>query len=525
MATRQLLLLSGDVETNPGWQGVIDRDGDYLQDFARTSNHRSNLSFAHINIRSLRNKVDEVKVLLHVCRFDILAITETHLDRKISNSHLEIDNYKIIRRDRDANTMGGGCLLYIASHICSTRPSSQESSDIEAIWLKIMVNSSAFIIGTVYRPPSSDSLFFERFQDLLEKLWIKRRNVVIVGDFNCDSARSTDRSITSISGQKLQNLLLQFDYMVINDKPTRVTKDTSTLIDLVISSNRNLIKNTRIVELGISDHMLVHASVQTKIKRPPPKIIKARSYKKIDQAKFSKDIAEAPWSVCDVFDDLDDCYWAWKHIFGEICNKHARFRAIKARRQSLPWISPKIRHLMNLRYKTLLRAKMSNNQELWTEYRSLRNRVTHEVRVAKSRFYVDLFDEVKDCKSYWNLVKKAAYRSASQPILGLKTSDGSMETSDYKKAQILNAYFSTVGEKLASDLPVCRQVNNNSYINRVTPCIMNISISHASVAESIDKMKTNKACGPDNVSPKLLKYAGKDLIPSSVFSVFHECRT
>ena len=29
----------------------------------------------------------------------------THLDRKISNRQLEIDNYKIIRRNRDANTM------------------------------------------------------------------------------------------------------------------------------------------------------------------------------------------------------------------------------------------------------------------------------------------------------------------------------------------------------------------------------------------------------------------------------------
>ena len=67
---------------------------------------------------------------------------------------------------------------------------------------------------------------------------------------------------------------------------------------------------------------------------------------------------------------------------------------------------------------------------------------------------MDLFDEVKDSKSYWNLVKKASYGSASQPKLGLKTSDGSMETCDYKKFQILNKYFSTAGEKLASDLPV-----------------------------------------------------------------------
>ena len=90
--------------------------------------------------------------------------------------------------------------------------------------------------------------------------------MVIVGDLNCDSVRSIDGLISSIFGQKLQNLLLQFDYMVIKDKPTRVTKDTSTLIDLVMSNNR---KNTRTIdsELGIMDHMLVHESVQTKIKR------------------------------------------------------------------------------------------------------------------------------------------------------------------------------------------------------------------------------------------------------------------
>ena len=72
-------------------------------------------------------------ILLHVCRFDILAITETHLDRKISNRQLEIDNYKVIRRNRDINTTGGGCLFDIANHICSTRPSSLKLLDIEAI--------------------------------------------------------------------------------------------------------------------------------------------------------------------------------------------------------------------------------------------------------------------------------------------------------------------------------------------------------------------------------------------------------
>jgi len=58
----------------------------------------------------------------------------------------------------------------------------------------------------------------------------------------------------------------------------------------------------------------------------------------------------------------------------------------------------------------------------------------------------------------------------------------------------------------------------------VTPCVMNISILHDSVAVSIGKMKANKSCGPDNVSPKLPKYAGKNLILSllSQFSMSAE---
>ena len=79
-----------------------------------------------------------------------------------------------------------------------------------------------------------------------------------------------------------------------------------------------------------------------------------------------------------------------------------------------------------------------------------------------------------------------------------------------KNAQILidpQRVVSTVGENLANDLPVCSQAH--IHFNRVTPCILNISISQANVAaESIKMMKAKKACGPDNVrvSPRLLKY-------------------
>ena len=70
------------------------------------------MKVAHINIRSIRNKIEEAKLLLYVCRLDILAITETHLSSKISNSQLEIENYKMVRRDRSLEMAGGGCLVF-----------------------------------------------------------------------------------------------------------------------------------------------------------------------------------------------------------------------------------------------------------------------------------------------------------------------------------------------------------------------------------------------------------------------------
>ena len=145
---------------------------------------------ARINISSIRNKIEEVKLLLYVCHFDILAITETHLNCKISNSQLEIENYRMVRRDRSSEMVGGGCLVYIANHLCFTRLKSRESTGIEGIWLKIMFESSTFIVGSIYRPPS-DSEFFQRVYITLERVWLKYRNVLVIGDLNAISYEQT----------------------------------------------------------------------------------------------------------------------------------------------------------------------------------------------------------------------------------------------------------------------------------------------------------------------------------------------
>ena len=74
------------------------------------------LTIGHINVCSLRNKVDEIHILLLDSKLDILGISETNLDCNIPDSSLHIDGYTFIRQDRQDHSIrasGGGVGIYI----------------------------------------------------------------------------------------------------------------------------------------------------------------------------------------------------------------------------------------------------------------------------------------------------------------------------------------------------------------------------------------------------------------------------
>ena len=153
--------------------------------------------------------------------------------------------------------------------------------------------------------------------------------------------------------------------------------------------------------------------------------------------------------------------------------------------------------------------------------------MTEEVRLSKSKYYLELFNEVKDCKSYWRLVRNATNRKLIALILGIRNADGKVVTSDLDKANILNEYFSTTGEKLANELLNVNLTQSNVHVSTVTPCVMNINFSYEGIVCSMTKLKANEASRLDSVAPKLLKFAGDSIIPSSlsVFNTSTTCNT
>ena len=120
-----LILKAGDVESNPGPQNrklppsALTTQTTTLNStthsHATTSHHNKKLlTLLQLNINSITNKHEELKLLVTEPQPDIITIQETKL--KKHNKTPQIPTYSAIRTDR-ANGKGGGLLIYIKHNI------------------------------------------------------------------------------------------------------------------------------------------------------------------------------------------------------------------------------------------------------------------------------------------------------------------------------------------------------------------------------------------------------------------------
>ena len=78
--------------------------------------------------------------LLSETKFDVLAITETHLHEDVQDKDVEIEGYSLFRKDRNSRTNHwGGVLVYYRYNLQVTE--LDLSTNIESIWLEFNIDS------------------------------------------------------------------------------------------------------------------------------------------------------------------------------------------------------------------------------------------------------------------------------------------------------------------------------------------------------------------------------------------------
>ena len=98
------------------------------------------LHFCNLNIHHIVPKIDELRIsMAHDKCPDIFGMCETYLTASISDDHIVIDDFDILRKDRSdtQNKEGGGVLFYTRKSINCRRRHEIETSNIETLWAVI----------------------------------------------------------------------------------------------------------------------------------------------------------------------------------------------------------------------------------------------------------------------------------------------------------------------------------------------------------------------------------------------------
>ena len=109
----------------------------------------------------------------------------------------------------------------------------------------------------MYRHPKAPTESFNYITESLRNIMLRNKPMFVFGDFNDDILKRDNKMSKLINNLKLDQLI---------NTPTRITSNSSSLTDLVITSNKKMVNHLQVIASPVADHEAV--SVSLNISKP-----------------------------------------------------------------------------------------------------------------------------------------------------------------------------------------------------------------------------------------------------------------
>ena len=189
--------------------------------------------------------------------------------------------------------------------------------------------------------------------------------------------------------KSLTSFCESFNLSQLIASPTRVTDSSSSVIDVILTSQAKQVIKAGVIDCSISDHDIIFADLRLKASRPKVTYVKTRSFKNYNPDAFQYDMSLAPWSVLEIFDNVDDKLHAFDLLFNEILDHRAPIRSFKVRGKPNLCITEETRELMKSRNYWRKIARRTKNPADWSTYKNLKHQVRKFIKAAESEFVKD----------------------------------------------------------------------------------------------------------------------------------------
>ena len=495
----------------------------------------SQFSFFHLNIRSIRNNFDKLKLLLATTKhlFDIIVLSETWLDDGDNTDVYDIDGYSTIFQNRPDRERGGVC-IYVNNfcydfqllpslsfrdtynNILSIKLFPKYQHDMK----KRKQKGRQKIFTACYRSPDANNKsFITNLTTILNNIFKTKKASYITGDMNYNIINVNHHHPT----QEYHTLLTSHMYHQVISKPTRITDNTATLIDHIwhndTSTGCTTLNNTPgIIYSDISDHLPIFLNISSNTTRNVKIKISYRQFNTENFNTYRQKLREIKTDDYFKPNDIDVTHLNFCDRIVGIINHSFPLKEKIIRQKTLnnKWLSSSL--LKDLKLKNRLFAKKlkyptKKNIDL---YHAQLKKVERDKKSDKRKYFRDELEKYNNnIKKKWDVLREIILNKRKVDEINSITHEDSMITDKTKMSKIFVDYFKNIGSSLASKF---QDISNRTFkrwlyrsprppeaykIPEIYPC---------DVENVIEHIDTSKGAGVDEISPKLLKEGKNELM-------------
>ena len=492
------IALSGDVELNPGPQqhSAGNANGD-----------AGTLHLLTQNVRSIRNKLGDLRSCApEFQKFDVIAWTETWLDVTVDSAELQsaLPDHTWLRRDRA--THGGGVACAARTCLGAERREDLEAANTETLVVELKTLPVS-LLCVAYCPPN-DNEVLSRTVNMLQDLCVRfpDKTIFAVGDFNVpdvtwmrDPDSNEVRPLLRQMSRRACCLIESIDGAGMKQHVSEPTRGENFL-DLIFSRHGH-VEATVKKGMLLSDHDEICCQMYVEVRRPPTvNRVTAFNYRRADWDGLRRCLELIPWNnlrdmdidtAVDMFYDLLDA------------SVHDNVPTVVLRRGYPPWFDGEVRRALRHKEAAFRQKKCNPSNETETDFREKRKTFKN---MTSSKYFNYLKGMIGDFKSnpkrFWTYLKCVRGSKASLSVL----LDGTSEVhDDVQRANLLNrAFASKFTDPNVHDYPTAPTYD----LLPLTRFVM----SEGRVRLALDTLQAHKACGPDNISARIIRECREQLV-------------
>ena len=226
--------------------------------------------------------------------------------------------------------------------------------------------------------------------------------------------------------------------------PTCFQSSKPTCIDLILTNKKELFKNSKTFEFGISDHhLLTLTSMRIQFIKGNPKIKFHRNYKSFNFESFNNDLDD----LLKAENNMN--YLTFQKNFLQVLNTHAPVKKKVQRFNNNRFIIKQLRKAI-MRHSRLKNIyNKTRSPENWNNYKKQRNFCVDLQRKTK-RFHFEQINikDISDNKRFWNTIKPFFSNKGLNSIKLMLIENYKRISEEPVLAKAMNEYFTNIPKNL-----------------------------------------------------------------------------